>query len=146
MYDDHSDPASVVREVYDLNKVPCMATGGNCGVSAWVFANVVLRKKEVALVGMDLGYAPGTPLDKTQYFKKAVELFGDNAPDAFVEVFNPHIQQTWFTDATYYWYRETFLRMLRDADCVTHNCTEGGILFGDGVEFTEFRQFLQNAK
>ena len=142
LYDDFREPESLTRQVYNLNKVPCMATGGNCGSAAWVFANVVLRKQEIALAGMDFGYAPGTPLNKTQYYKEIVELFGDEAPDAYVDVVNPYLQETWFSDPTYYWYRETFLDMARDADCLTYNCTEGGILFGDGVQFKPLREFL----
>ena len=142
LYDDVRDPESVTREVYNLNKAPCMATGGNCGSACWVFGNVVLQKKDVALVGMDLSYAPGTPLEKTQYYREIVELFGDEAPEAYIDVQNPYDQQVWFTDPTYYWYRDTLLQMAQDADCTTYNCTEGGILFGEGVEFTPLQKFL----
>ncbi|MFQ6029390.1 MAG: 6-hydroxymethylpterin diphosphokinase MptE-like protein [Dehalococcoidia bacterium] len=143
LYDDFRDPASLARQVYNLNKVPCMASGGNCGSAAWVFANAVLKKKEIAVVGMDFSYAPGTPLEKTQYYKEVAELFGNEAPDAFVDVVNPYLQEVWFTDPAYYWYRETFLEMARDADCATYNCTEGGILFGEGVEFAPLNSFLE---
>lgn len=142
LYDDIKDASSVSRQAYNLNKVPCMATGGNCGSAAWVFANMVLRKSEIALVGIDFGYAPGTPLEKTQYYKEVTELFGEKASEAYVDVYNPFLEETWFTDPTYYWYRETFLQMARNAECLTFNCTEGGILFGEGVEFTPLEQFL----
>jgi hypothetical protein len=144
LYDDFTDPNSLTRQVYRLNKAPCMGTGGNTGSAAWVFANVVLRKKRIALVGMDLGYAPGTPLTKTQYYTELAELFGDDISEAYVEVFNPYTNETWITDPTYYWYRETLLQMVRDADCVTYNCTEGGIVFGEGVEFLPLKEFLGN--
>lgn len=143
LYDDFKSPLSVSRTAYELNGAPCMATGGNCGSAAWVFANMVLGKREVALVGMDLSYAPGTLLRNTQYFEELEELFGEKAADAFVEVYNPHIDQTWFADPTYYWYRESFLEMARDSDCVTYNCSEGGIVFGEGVEFTPLSRFLR---
>ena len=144
LYDDVSDPNSVTRRAYNLNKVPCMATGGNCGSASWVFANVVLKKKRIALAGMDLSYAPGTPLEKTQYYQEIVDLFGHKAaPDAYIDVENPYDHQVWFTDPTYYWYRETFLEMAKDADCLTYNCTEGGILFGQGIEFISLHKFLK---
>ena len=142
LYDDYADPGSLSRQAHDLNKAPCMATGGNSGSAAWVFANVVLRKKEIALVGMDLGYLPGTPLAKTQYSEELEEVFGEQMSEAFIDVENPHTGEMWFTDPTYYWYRETLLQMVRDADCVTYNCTEGGILFGEGVEFIPLQEFL----
>jgi hypothetical protein len=97
LYDDHEDPDSLVQQVYRMNRAPCMATGGNCGTSAWVFANAVLGKSKVALVGMDLGYAPGTPLQMTQYYPEMVNLFGQEAPDAYIQVENPHTGEMWFT-------------------------------------------------
>lgn len=142
LYDDYNDPGSLVRQVYSLNQAPCMATGGNTGSAAWVFANVILNAKEIALLGMDFSYAPGTPLANTQYYQELVDLFGDQAAEAYIEVWNPHLQEAWLTDPTYYWYRETFLQMLQDSECKTYNCTEGGILFGDGVEFVSLQQFL----
>jgi len=42
------------------------------------------------------------------------------------------------------WYRESFLEIAQDADCKIYNCTEGGILFGDPIEFIPFKQFLEN--
>lgn len=142
LYDDVEDPESVTRQAYRLNKAPCIATGGNCGSSAWAFAGSILKKKEVALVGMDLSYAPGTPLGKTQYYKEMVELFGDDTPDAFISVPNPYTEEMWFADPTYYWYRQELLEMVRYADCVTYNCTEGGIVFGDGINFQPLDDFL----
>ena len=64
LYDDFDAPDSLTKKVYRLNKVPCMASGGNGWSSAWVFAHAVLGKTKVAVVGMDFGYAPETPLEK----------------------------------------------------------------------------------
>ena len=50
----------------------------------------------------------------------------------------------WFTDPVYYSYREAFLQLARQADCETVNCSEGGILFGDGLQFQPFAEFLRN--
>ena len=85
LYDDITNPDSLARRMHKLNKVPCMATGGNCGSAAWVFANVVLKKKEIALVGMDFSYAPGTSVGKTQYFKAmpACSITWDLHPESF---------------------------------------------------------------
>ena len=119
-----------------------MASGGNSGTAAWVAAHAILGAKRVALTGMDFGYAPGTPLDKTQYYSDIINLFGDRATDVFISVDNPFISQTWFTDPAYFWYRDSFLQMAQDADCTTFNCTEGGILFGKGVWFGSLQEFL----
>ena len=142
LYDDLNDPDSLTRKVYQMNKAPCMGTGGNTGSAAWVFANAVLGIKHIALIGMDLSYAPGTPLKRTQYYTELASLYGENVGEAYVDVLNPYTKETWITDPTYYWYRETLLEMAREADCFTYNCTQGGIVFGDGVNYMTLREFL----
>jgi len=101
-----------------------------------------IRRPRVAVVGMDFSYAPGTPMEKTQYAKELLELFGDRARDALIKVRNPYLGETWLTDPAYYWYRQMFLEMTAQADCVTYNCTEGGILFGKSVRWMSLRRFL----
>lgn len=143
IYDDYDDPASVTRQLYELNKVPCMVTGGNCGTAAWVFAAAVVGCSEVAVAGMDLSYAPGTPLTSTQYYTELQELFGDRLAEAYVHVDNPHLGETWYTDPTYWWYRQSFLELAAQAaGTATYNCTEGGILFGDAVRWSSLDDFL----
>ena len=40
------------------------------------------------------------------------------------------------------WYRQVFLELAKEADCITYNCTEGGTLFGDPIIFTPLAEFL----
>jgi hypothetical protein len=142
IYDDYDDPQSITRQVFDLTGVPCMVTGGNCGTAAWVFAHAILGKRHVGLAGMDLGYRPGTPLLNTQYFYELREILGDKVSDAYIPVHNPYVDEEWFTDPTYYWYRSCFLSLVRDAPCTTYNCTEGGTVFGEGVHVRPLSDFL----
>ena len=144
IFDDFDDPKSLTRQLYDLNKAPCLVTGGNVGASSWAFAYAVLRKKVIGMLGMDYSYAPGTPLEKTQYYDVIKELYPDNPKKAYIEIYNPYLGDTWFTDPAYYWYREAFLSMVAeiDDDVAVHNCSEGGILFGQRIHFTPFEQFL----
>lgn len=144
MLDDVEQPGSITRKLYEMNQAPCMVTGGNVGTAAWVFAHQVLGKREVALVGMDLSYAPGTPLERTQYYVELKELFGERAGDAMIGVENSYLGEVWYADPAYYWYRECFLELARQAPCVTYNCTEGGILFGDGIQVVPLNAFLAN--
>lgn len=146
IYDDYDKPNSISRELFESNYIPCMLTGGNVGTAAWIFAHAVLKRKHVALVGMDLGYAPGTPLFNTQYYRELVALFGDRAPEAYTQVFNPYLNETWYTDPAYYWYRKIFLDLAKDADCITYNCTEGGILFDEPVRFIPLAEFLTRSR
>lgn len=142
LMDDVDQSNSLTRRLHRLNGVPCMVSGGNVGAAAWVLASQVLGKKEVAVVGMDFSYAPGTPIERTQYYRELIELFGDRAHEALIPVENPHLGQTWITDPAYYWYRDTFLDMTAQAECVTYNCTEGGILFGQPVRWLPLKEFL----
>ncbi len=140
--DDPAEPAGVTRALHRLNRAPCMVTGGNCGTAAWILAHSVLGKRRVALVGMDLGYRPGTPLLRTQYYYELQELLGDRVADAYIPISNPHLGEEWYTDPTYWWYRSIFLTLAREAPCRTYNCTEGGTVFGEGIEFTPLEAFL----
>lgn len=142
MYDDFERPESYSRKVFDLTGVPCMTTGGNVGASAYVFADTILGAKNVALVGFDLGYAPGTPPFNTQYYYELLHLLGDRIGEAFIETYNPHIGETWLSDPTYYWYRQAMLEIAAVTRCRTFNCTEGGVLFGDRITFAPLREFL----
>jgi hypothetical protein len=142
LYDDGESSESISRKLFESNGIPCMVTGGNVGAAAWIFAHSILRKKHVGLLGMDLGYAPGTPLTNTQYFTELVEMFGDKVSDAYIHIHNPHLNETWYTDPTYAWYRKVMLQLVREAPCITYNCTEGGTLFGDGIRFVGLDEFL----
>ena len=95
---------------------------------------------------IDFSYYEDTPYKNTQYYYEAVDLVGENNLDAFfIRVYNPHLKQWFYTDPAYYWYKEVFLEMVTSADCLTYNCTEGGILFGEGITFTPMINFLEDS-
>ena len=143
MYDDPDQPGSVTRDLQKSNGLPSINAGGNVGSAAWMMANAVLGKGTVALTGMDFSYYDDTPYEKTQYYHDAVALVGEeNLDSIFMRFFNPHTHSWFFSDPAYMWYREAFLEMAADADCHTFNCTGGGILFGEGVDFLPLDEFL----
>lgn len=144
MLDDPDAPDSLSRELYRLNGFPLVNAGGNVGAACWMIADAVLGKRHVGLTGVDFGYYGDTPYAATQYYPEAVALVGeDNLDSIFVRIFNPHTGTWFYTDPAYLWYREAFLEMAADAECRTYNCTEGGILFGDHVEFIPLATFLE---
>ena len=143
LYDDPALPDSLSRKLFESTSIPCLVTWGNGGTAAWILTHTVLKRKHIALVGMDFGYAPGTPPLNTQFWHPLVEILGEKrATEAFIEIFNPYLNETWFSDPTYYWYRQVFLELAKEADCITYNCTEGGTLFGDPIIFTPLAEFL----
>lgn len=142
LYDDFDDPDSASRTLCRELKVPCMTTGGNVGSSCWVFAQAILQSDPVLMVGMDFSYPPGTDVYNTQYYDVLKELYPEEPEKGLIKVHNPHLDEVWLTDPAYYWYSRGFKDMLAGAGGRTVNCTEGGILFGDGVEWKPFRQAL----
>jgi hypothetical protein len=142
MYDDYERPDSLSRRLHADNGLPCLNGGGNVGTAAWVVAHAVLGKRHVGIVGLDFGYAPGTPYEKTQYYPELREMLGERFADAYVHVDNPYTGERWFCDPAYYWFRDVFLEMAAEAGCRTVNCTEGGILHGPRVPMIGLDDFL----
>ena len=143
MLDDPDAPDSRTRKAWRLNRFPCVNAGGNVGSACWMMAHAVLGKRHVALTGMDFAYYDGTLYSSTQYYREALALVGEKGLSRLYPRFlNPHTKTWFFTDPAYFWYREAFLEMARDADCMTYNCTGGGILFGDGITHMALETFL----
>lgn len=142
MYDDYEQPDSVSRRLHRMNGLPCLNGGGNVGTAAWVLAHALLGKQRVGLLGLDFSYPPGTPYSRTQYYQELRDLLGERFEEAFIHLENPHLGETWFADPAYYWFRDVFLEMVRQAECETFNCTEGGILFGPGITTLRLEEFL----
>lgn len=143
MLDDPDQPDSLTMELHRRNGLPCMNSAGNVGGACWMVAHAVLNKPRVAVTGMDFGYYGDTPLINTQYYYEAVALAGeDKVDDLYVDIYNPHTDEWYFTDPAYYWYRSAFLEMTEDADCDTYNCSGGGTLFGDSVKWASLDEFL----
>lgn len=146
-YDDYDAPDSLTRKIHRMNGLPCLNAGGNVGSAAWVLAAAVLEKKQIGIVGMDFGYYNDLPYEKTQYYREIVDLVGpDRLDEVYVRVHNPHVNADFYTDPTYLWYRDSFLEMVREADSRTVNCTEGGILFGEGLEVMPLAEFLASGQ
>ena len=133
MYDDYDKPGSLSRRLWEMNGLPCLNGGGNVGTAAWVLTHAVLGRKRIGLLGIDLGYAPGTPYEQTQYYPELREMLGARLPEAFIHSENPITGEVWFSDPAYHWFREVFLEMARETHGETFNCTEGGLLFGPGI-------------
>jgi len=143
MLDDPDDRHGATAKLQRANGLPAVNAGGNVGSACWMMAAEVLGKRHVALTGVDFGYYADTPYRNTQYYREAVALVGEeNLDTIFMRVHNPHVDAWFYTDPAYMWYRECLLEMIADSDSVTYNCTEGGILFGDGVRFMPLAEFL----
>ena len=146
LVDDPRESESITRQLYNLNKLPCMNTGGTVGTAAWVFADAILKIPSIALVGMDLGYYTATPFTQTQMYYEMINHFGgkEGIEECFVHFTFPLTGEQFYTDPTYFWYRKNFLELLQKARSQTFNCTEGGTLFGENVKCISLDEFLNN--
>lgn len=145
MYDDYDEGESLTVKIHAWNNLPCVNAGGNVGSACWVFAHAVLGKRRVGLIGVDFGYYGDTPYSQTQYYREILDLVGpERLDEVYVRFVNPHTEKEFYTDPAYLWYRDSFLEMAAQAqgDCRTVNCTGGGILFGDGIEWAPLEEFL----
>ncbi len=144
MLDDPDDPDSLTAKLQRENGLPCINAGGNVGTACWMMASSVLEKGHVGLAGVDFSYYGDTPYERTQYYREAVALVGEENLDAlYVRIHNPHVDAWFYTDPAYMWYRQCFLELASEPGCKTYNCTEGGILFGDGIETIPLSAFLE---
>jgi hypothetical protein len=149
LFDDYDRPDSLSRELRALNGKPCINAGGNVGTASWVIAHAVLGKRKIGILGMDLSYYDDTSYQETQYYHELRDLLGEERlAEAFVHIDNPYLNRRFFTDPAYYWYKMVFLEMAEQAVAAgvrTFNCTGGGILFGPGIEFVSFPEFVSAA-
>ncbi len=144
LVDDPDSEASLTREIYRLTKLPAINTGGNVGTAAWVFAQFWLKIKNIAVIGMDLGYRQDLPYRMTQGYPELVQMLGEEnvTSDLFPVIENPDTGEICYTDPTYCWYRNNTLDLIANSGATLYNCTGGGILFGDGVVTLSLQQFI----
>ncbi len=147
LVDDPGQPDSLTRQLYELNKMPCLNTGGTVGTAAWVFASSFLKIPLIGLTGMDLGYYSDTSKEDTQCYYELIEhLKGEEKIDeCFVEFEFPLTKDKFYTDPTYFWYRKNFLELARKSAGRTYNCTEGGTLFADNIPCIYLDDFFKLA-
>lgn len=145
LVDDPSHPESLTRKMVRSTGLPAMNTGGTVGTAAWVFAHTVLRIPRVAVVGMDLGYyKEDTTYFQTQtYHTLRARVGEDKIQNYFPEFTYPITGERFYTDPTYFWYRQNMLDLVNASSAKVFNCTGGGTLVGDGIECIEIEDFCK---
>jgi len=147
LVDNPAEQGSLTRQLYEINRLPCMNTGGTVGTAAWVFTSSILKIPKIALLGMDLGYYADLPYSMTQKYYELLDHLGttEGLEAHFPKFVYPLTGEEFYTDATYYWYRKNFLELLALSKCKTFNCTGGGVLFGDDLPCITLDSFLEGA-
>jgi hypothetical protein len=128
----------ITASIMEITDCPALNTGGTVGTAAWAFASSILGCQDVAVVGMDLGYYPNTPLEKTQSYHMV-----NGNPEMY------HWEETpygrFYTDPTYYWYRQNLLDLLEANNMKLTNCTGAGMLYGRNVINMELEDWLKSS-
>lgn len=134
---------SLTRAIVKETKLPAMNTGGTVGTAAWVFALTVLKIPKIAVVGMDLGYykADTSHLQTQTYYSLKEHVGEENIHEYFPEFTYPETGESFYTDPTYYWYRNNLLDLISASGTSLYNCTGGGTLMGAGVECINIEDF-----
>lgn len=136
LVDDPDAEGSITRQICEATDLPAMNTGGTVGTAAWVFAHSILKSPDIAIVGCDLGYYWDTPLEQTQSWHM---LKGDTR--YYPSFVNPQGKR-FFTDPTYFSYKQNFLGLLEANDATVTNCSGAGLLYGDRVKCIELEEWL----
>ena len=145
LVDNPEKPESLTRMIVKKTKLPAMNTGGTVGTAAWIFALTKLRIPKIAVVGMDLGYyADDTSHSQTQTYNSLKKEVGEeNIHEYFPEFVYPSTGERFYTDPTYYWYRNNMLDLISSSGSMVYNCTGGGTLIGPGIECIEIEEFFE---
>ena len=134
----------------DKNLVAGQA-GGNCGSCAWIMAMELLKRSPCAFIGIDMGYPEGTKLEDTPYFSSVLPQIKEQPQmmeHVYVKIHHPIYKTDAYFDAAFHHYRQAIIDMQKNTlQWYRHyggtiNCTEGGTLWGAGIECTTFKEFL----
>jgi len=126
-------------------------SGGNCGSFAINVAHY-MKCNPVALIGMDLSYKIDTPLSETQSYPSFKEKTGYSDEEMWDnELYRTFHHPFFDTDCIVDLIFLTYMEPLRDfwipkfvkAGTSIINYTEGGAIYGDGVECGWFKDFLE---
>ncbi|MDO8618363.1 MAG: DUF115 domain-containing protein [Candidatus Daviesbacteria bacterium] len=120
----------------------------NCGLAAIVFAATILRSPEISMIGMDSGYRQDTPLEQLHYHDNMLLSSGLNKNEC-AKLYKTYYMEMWneysIVDPVFEIYRKTFVNLA--SQMVSQkirivNCTEGGCLASEGVEYIKFIDYL----
>ena len=125
---------------------PGLQTGGNIGTFSWVFSWAILGKSPTALIGLNLGYLGDTKIEDTQHYDELLKVC-DSPADVekrYKKIHNSELNCDVLLDPVFDYYREAFLDLVKRTPSWTKtiNSTEGGSLFGPGIENIPFSEFL----
>jgi len=97
---------------------------------------------------MDFSYYADLPIERTQYYDQFLAFMTEaEIAHAFKTIRNPHLDEDYYTDPAYNWYREAFLDLVGSMQGTeVINATEAGILFGKDVIWKSLDEVIELMK
>ena len=131
------------------NGFPAIQTGGNVGTSCWIVAWSILKCNYIGLIGIDHGYSVDTPweiINKYHQIPNNINKESTAFKKAYPKIYNPDYDSYCIQDPVFQYYSKALKEFIPKAPkwTKTINATEGGAIFGDGIECTTLYNFLKN--
>ena len=138
------------KSVLNPKGFPGLQTGGNVGTFSWVFSWAILGKSPTALIGLNLGYLGDTKIEDTAHYNELLKICysHEDVIKKYKKILNPDLGCEILLDPVFDYYREALLDLVKRTPSWTRtvNATEGGSLFGDGIENMTLCDFLAKNK
>jgi hypothetical protein len=128
--------------------LPAIQTGGNVGTSAWVVCWTILQKSVVGFIGIDHGYSSNERTSDDHLFPEGIDKNTSVFKRAYPIIYNPDFDCYCQQDPIFQYYSNAFKEFIdRTSSSVkTINATEGGAIFGKGIECMKLEEFLEKFK
>lgn len=132
--------------------LPAIQTGGNVGTAAWIIAWSILKRTTVALIGIDHGYYTEIPWEEINYHSepmpKDVDQNSEVFKRAYPTIYNPYFNCYCKQDPPFVYFSNALKEFIQRTTKIvkTINATEGGAIFGDGIECMTLKNFLEKYK
>jgi len=138
----------ITRAKGHKNGLPAIQTGGNVGTSAWVVAWSILKCTHIGLIGIDHGYTIDTSWEEICRYHEIPSKINQQSrafKKAFPTIYNPEFDCYCKQDPIFQYYSNALKEFIPKAPkwVKTVNATEGGAIFGKGIECIPFRDFLK---
>jgi hypothetical protein len=125
--------------------LPAIQTGGNVGTSAWVIAWNILKHSHVGLIGIDHGYYSDDRTSDDHILPEYENKNSEEYKKAYPKIYNPIFNVTCIQDPIFQYYSNALKEFILKTSKVvtTINATEGGTIFGNGIECTTLKKFIE---
>jgi len=125
--------------------LPAIQTGGNVGTSAWIVGWNILKHTHVGLIGIDHGYY-SDERSSDDHILPDGDINSSKFKKAYPKIHNPIYNVTCIQDPIFQYYSNALKEFILKASkyVKTINATEGGTIFGNGIECVTLKNFIKN--